>query len=394
MEGKDNFEELIISFLLEELNEEEETFVIERINSDEQSRQYFEEVKKTLKLVGIKDVFDKVNVDKEWNSFEQALVRKEHPVIFMNEAERFGNEIIKEIKLKRKARIFKSISLTAVAASVILAIGLGLSLFYHHQPARQMVSTSTEEKPAVTKPFIRHLTNRSHAMQHHILQDGTEVLLADNSELSFQEPFEPNKRDIWLKGKASFKVAKDKTKPFTVFSGDISTTALGTNFTITAFENSNRIIVSLHEGKVVVKSRKWANKEGSKAYYMLPGQELVFEKNKPSNQPRVSIVANGPVNEKSSVVNNNTNLSEDQPSIPKYGNGSWFMFNNQSLDNVFDQLSDMYEIEIRYNRKDISKMYFIGTFSKADSLESILKQIALLNNLVLNKENNKFIITK
>lgn len=75
----------------------------------------------------------------------------------------------------------------------------------------------------------------------------------------------------------------------------------------------------------------------------------------------------------------------DNPSVPKLGRGSWYMFNNQPLEQVFNQLEGMFNVDIAYTRKDISKIYFIGTFNTSDSLDDILKQISVLNNLKVTK---------
>ncbi len=70
------------------------------------------------------------------------------------------------------------------------------------------------------------------------------------------------------------------------------------------------------------------------------------------------------------------------------------MFNNQSLEQVFDQLKMLYNADIVYSKKDVYNLYFVGKFDKTDSLYTILNQIASLNNLKVSKKNNKFIITK
>lgn len=398
MEGKDKFEKLIISYLLGELNEEDESIVLEQINSDKQSRQLFEELRKTVTIVELRNTIDKVDIDKEWSSFEEARIRKEHPAIFSNEAERFGNEVIREVNLKRENRIFRTIAFTAIAASVMLAIGWGWSLLHQKAPVQSELATSktTEEAKPVVARITRHLKNTSATAKQFVLQDGSEVMLAANSELILPEPFDSDKRDIRLKGSAYFKVAKDKSKPFTVFSEGISTTALGTRFTVTAFESSNRIRVTLHEGKVVVKGVEQLKGKVKKDYYLAPGQEFVFDKNRPAAlAAKVINAASLPERERNTIEGYDRNeIAKDHPSIPKFNKGSWYMFNNQSLGHVFDQLQNMYKTEIIYNKEDVAKLYFIGTFSKTDSLEGVLRQILLLNNLKLTKENNRFIITK
>jgi hypothetical protein len=70
------------------------------------------------------------------------------------------------------------------------------------------------------------------------------------------------------------------------------------------------------------------------------------------------------------------------------------MFNNQPLAKVFDQLQDMYNVEIDYTAEEVRNKYFIGKFNRTDSLERILGQIATLNNLKVVKESGKFMIRK
>jgi hypothetical protein len=70
------------------------------------------------------------------------------------------------------------------------------------------------------------------------------------------------------------------------------------------------------------------------------------------------------------------------------------MFNNQSLAQVFDQLSVMFNVEIVYNKTDIQNIFFTGKYNRSDSLENILKEIAILHNLTITKKNNAFIINR
>jgi transmembrane sensor len=84
----------------------------------------------------------------------------------------------------------------------------------------------------------------------------------------------------------------------------------------------------------------------------------------------------------------------DHPSVPNLGKGSWYMFNNQPLEDVFKQLEDMFKVDIVYSKQDIAKSYFIGSFNIAESLDDVLKQIAIANNLKVTRKNNKVIISR
>jgi ferric-dicitrate binding protein FerR (iron transport regulator) len=274
---------------------------------------------------------------------------------------------------------------TAIAALLLLIIGLGWSVFQNKKPTEKVIAKNVQKIENTHSIFVRHEINNSGGLKQLILQDGTEIILFDKSEVSFQEPFTGNRRDISLKGKADFKVAKDKTRPFTVFSGDIATTVLGTKFTITAFQNMNDITVTLYEGRVVVKSAENVKRKLRKNYYLLPGQQLIYDKSKSIIKLRANKTGNSSKQNKS---------HKDNLSIPQYNKGSWFMFNNQPLGQVFDHLSIMYRVKIVYSKREVDNINFIGTFAQSDSLEHIIEQIAALNQLKVTKNNNRFIINK
>jgi len=87
------------------------------------------------------------------------------------------------------------------------------------------------------------------------LSDGTVVYLNANSKISYQEEFEPDQKIVHLSGEAFFQVAKDSLRPFTVLSGELSITALGTQFNVAAFPGEDVVKVNLLEGKVEVRDQ-------------------------------------------------------------------------------------------------------------------------------------------
>ncbi len=389
MQDKSKFDELLISYLSNELNQEDEAFVLEWINSDEQNRKYFEELNILWKLCGTKQAVDNINVNYEWKHFKQIIYDKQQEAYLLKEVESIADKVTKNERLKSKAVLYKIVVSTAIAALVMLMIGLSSGWFKNQKPPEQSLAGVTNEKSPSLKVFARHEKNTSSKQVHLKLQDGSEITLSDKSEVSFLEPFSGNRRDITLKGRAYFKVAKDKAKPFTVFSGDISTTALGTEFIVTAFESGKNIVVKLYQGKVVVNSSYTAKKKLKNEFYLLPGQEFIYDKVNMSGKVKIfRPISKVPSKDNSKAIEN------DNPSIPQLGSESWYMFNNQPLEQVFKQLEDLFNVEIVYSKKDISKIYFISTFRNSDSLDSILNQIGRLNNLKVTRKNDKFIITK
>jgi transmembrane sensor len=178
---------------------------------------------------------------------------------------------------------------------------------------------------------------------------------------------------VYLDGEASFEVVTEAAKPFEVYSGALATIVLGTSFTVNDFEQSPYIRVTLHTGKVLVRSP-------SHEVCLLPDQELWYNK--------------------SSMLATVRNLHRREGPTDKSMDGKmvrmpdWYMFNNQSLAQVLDQLSSLYEVRIHYSATDLRGLYFIGRFDRTDSLDDILQDIALLNGLTVRRDSSQYFVKK
>jgi hypothetical protein len=73
---------------------------------------------------------------------------------------------------------------------------------------------------------------------------------------------------------------------------------------------------------------------------------------------------------------------------------NWYMFNDQNLATVFDQLSAIYGTDIEYDDRSIQNMYFLGRLDRRDSLDKILLDLSLLNHLTVTHQGNKYHISK
>jgi ferric-dicitrate binding protein FerR (iron transport regulator) len=216
-----------------------------------------------------------------------------------------------------------------------------------------------------------------------VLPDSSWIVLSPNSTIQYNDLFQTNgKRMVYLRGEAYFKVAKDKTKPFVVYTGAISTMALGTSFTIHAYDNRNIISVFLHTGKVVVQSADSINKKLVKDMYLQPGEELFYNK--------ITFVASIYSQKGKKLYPAKKNITEKEIVYKP----DWYKFNDQQLSEVLDQLSFYYQVNIDYNEADINNCYITAQFSNHDSLNSILHDIALLNHLTIDKRNDQYIIRK
>lgn len=373
MEDNNQYDELLVRYLFNEETAAEKAFVENWLNTSEENRRYFNRLKKTWQLTEIKQDLDYItneaNLQEKWDRIEQHIAESEEVAY----------------RPTRKPVVYRMLIGTAVAASLILLIGLGFMLFNRNKPATPVVQNTEKKADSVTF-VVRHEVNTTGKEKRIQLADGSLIVLANNSEVSFREPF-VDKRAITLTGKGYFKVAHDTKKPFTVTSGDISTTALGTEFTITAFKNKNHIIIRLYQGKVVIKAIDKTNKRLKNDVYLLPGQEFVYGGR--------SLVKTFPVNNHSApeqIIQQE--LAGDNPTLPETTDKPYFMFNNQLLGNVLDDLAALYNVKIIYDKRDVQKIYFTRKYDRTDSLETILKEIGTIHHLTITKKDNAYIISR
>jgi len=380
MEENNQYDELLVRYLFNESTSEEKVFVENWLNSSEENRRYFNRLQKTWQLTSLRQeltyLADEANLEKKWDRLEQDITQPATQVQF--EAEYPG-----AVRQARKPVIYRAL---AIAASVLFVIGIGL-LFLRNNKPDTSVAQRTATKNDTLNFVVHHEVNTTGKEKSIQLADGSLIVLGDNSEVTYREPF-TDKRDITLTGKAYFKVAHDEKRPFTVTSGDVSTTVLGTEFSIAAFSNTSHIIIRLYEGKVVVRAVDKANKRMKNDIYLLPGQELVY--GGPAAVVRSFSLNNGAAPGR--VMHEE--LASDSPSLPEIQDRPYFMFNNELLGAVFDDLAALYQVKIIYSKRDVQNIYFTRKYNRTDSLEAILREIGTIHHLTITKSDNAYRISK
>lgn len=377
-----HFEELVEKYLKEALSAEEERQLATMLKVPENHLWLVAKIDEQFFDEGLQQVGDEIVQQQIFQGIQQQL--NEMPA----QQQQAVQETAMVVQMPWYSR--KMIRWVGVAASVILVISLGIIFLTKRKTVEQPVAVqnNTAQKVDSLQFVVRHEVNTTGREKRVQLPDGSLIVLANGGEVIYREPF-TTKRNITLIGKAYFKIARDTTKPFTVISGDISTTALGTEFTVTVLEKPKRVIVRLYEGKVVVKALGEANRKLKKDVYLLPGQAFVYDDKTTAG---VKTFKSNSTAAPEQIMNEE--LARDNPSLPQNREGSYFMFNNQSLAEVFDLLTKMYHVQIDYDKKDVQRMYFTSLYNSSASLENILKEIALLNDLTVTKKGDAYIITK
>lgn len=343
-------DELLTRYLANEATASEKALVEHWIALSGENSQYLDTLRQAWQLADARQtldyVLDEMNMDEKWAQFRQS-----------------GE---KRVSSKR------SLALLAAAAAICLLIVVSWQ-WIGKRPHTHMALSTTP----VLHDSLHHATNTTGAPMKLTMGDGTNIMLADQSALTWREPFTSN-RTISISGKAFFQVTKDDQHPFTVTSGDIATTVLGTGFEVNTLHD---IRVRLYTGKVMITSSNTGRMKNK--VYLSPGQEFIY-----GNQ----IIVRSFLQNAASVMRDN-HPAED-PYIANGEENNWYMFNNQSLEEVLNQLEALYKVKIIYNRSDIKDIYFTARYERTESLASILTRIAKLNNLKITDNDSVMIIRK
>lgn len=298
----------------------------------------------------------------EWDDTDDALISNEK-----------SEEMFAAIEKQAFAKSFriKWFKITSAAAVVFVLLGVGFFLLNKTEIAPILATNKAVRKNLVEVINWKSIVNYTSNNQSLNLPDGSIVKIFPGGELRYAIPFITTNREIYLKGKSFFQVAKDKKHPFIVYSKGVSTTALGTSFTITATEKDKFIKVELHTGKVWVKNISADKSILTFDKILLPGSELVY--NSIKHQVKVS---------------DKTMLAEELPKLNE------LTFKQASLKEVFDKLQEHYKIKIIYKAYDLDEISFTGTIELKRKADKVLEEITELNRLNQTKTTEGYLITK
>lgn len=188
------------------------------------------------------------------------------------------------------------------------------------------------------------------------LDDGSIVWLAPGSTLHYPAQFAGDKREVYLEGEAFFEVTKNTRQPFLVYYNDIVTKVLGTSFKINTNGSTGNIEVAVRTGKVQVYENEMLTERRSTgiAVIVTPNQKAIYKKENRHFET--------------------TLVDEPQSIIADAGAGgdfskeavSSFVFEQEKLLHVFNQVEKSYGIEIVTENAAINDCVFTGDVSSND----------------------------
>ena len=179
------------------------------------------------------------------------------------------------------------------------------------------------------------------------LPDGSKVHLNSDTELKYPTEFVDGfPRKVYVKGEAYFDVKYNKQSPFIVVADYIEVRNYGTEYNVNN-RNSDRIATTLVEGSISISDTK-----KPKEFFIKPNQQAVVVK----EERKVKI----------SNVNVNQYLG--------WRNGL-FIFENESLENIINELHLEYNIAFTTSNKAKLNQRFTSYIPRYENFEEVLKVI-------------------
>lgn len=164
--------------------------------------------------------------------------------------------------------------LSAVAAAVLLLLLAGV---YAWQRPGLLPSTQAVAQRVSQPEDTVQIQNRTTRPRKIILKDGSLVLLAPHSQLSYSKIFGSKNRQVYLQGAATFDVRRDPARPFTVHTGNLVTQVLGTSFTVTSSADAIEVLVT-HGRVSVYEDVAEKSAAGRNGVILSPNQKITFDK--------------------------------------------------------------------------------------------------------------------
>jgi len=221
--------------------------------------------------------------------------------------------------------------------------------------------TSQGRLPKATALAFRWdtLANNGNNIKLVSLSDGSKVWLAPHTSLAYSYHYNDTSRELWLNGEAYFEVAQDNKRPFSVHTGKLTTTALGTAFNIaTGNRADGSIEVSLVEGKVAVKAV-------TSSWILNPGEMLSYHQETLSTKPQ----------------------RFDVREVLDWRQGK-LVFNGVALEDAFMKLQSRFGCRIETDGTVPVKKKISGVFPAGQPLERILDALQYVHGFTITKKSD------
>lgn len=198
-----------------------------------------------------------------------------------------------------------------------------------------------------------------------ILPDGSTIQLNAGTVFSYPKHFPGRTRPISLsKGEAFFQVVSDPSRPFTVTTGKLQTTVLGTSFDIRSYEQEKEVRIALLTGKINI-----TEKGGNPPVLLQPHQLLRL--NRYTDTPQ-------------------TDSFENKDDVAAWAEGA-LNLKDASFEDIAFEIGNKYNVGL-INNSDKHRWSYTGLF-RNESLQEVIETICQTEHLSYTFRDNEILIT-
>lgn len=191
-----------------------------------------------------------------------------------------------------------------------------------------------------------HHTNLTATTETLEMPDGSEIILAANSSISYKLNWLGNfDREINFNGRAFFHITKNPEQPFSVNTENLKVTVLGTQFTVNEIGENTQVVLT--EGRVRLQSK-------------------VIEEHIELNQPGDQVIVNN-----QSVIKHN----RVDPALYAAWKEEKLYFNNCTVSEIVNLLEDSYNVQVDLSTENMLNRKLFGS-APSDDPQLIIKALS------------------
>lgn len=313
---------------------------------------------------------DNIKIQDDFKKLEQDLLSKWEEVIKSEEKcenlDKSLTDATSRINLyekisKRRTMRRDILTKCAIAASILLIASALLKYSLHINSYNDAVKTilSSNKTLSLYAPTGETATIT--------LSDSTTVILNSGSQLIYPEVFDSSSRELHLMGEAYFSVAKDKSRPFIVCTPYMKVKALGTSFTVKAYQKDETESATLLSGSIEVTP----NNSSIESKTLVPDEQLVL-----SHDGKYYAVFN---------VNSKHDASWIEGKM---------IFENVTFEDVINRLECQFGVVIYYNKSLYSTQRVVAKFIHDESLTDILNTLKDVFDFEYSFNENRYMLYK
>ncbi|WP_162613786.1 MULTISPECIES: FecR family protein [unclassified Butyricimonas] len=263
--------------------------------------------------------------------------------------------------------------IVAGSSRAILAWGEGKTVYLEHDVVRgELDSTVIANRDTLNylrdtsrgqdKPDIHTLTIPRGGEFFVNLADGTKVWLNADSELKYPTRFTGTERVVYLKGEAYFQVTYNAKQPFIVMSEGQTIRVLGTSFAVRNYENEERVLTTLEEGRVRVSA-------GEQNVELRPGNQAV-------------------------LTDGRLDVKEVNTSEYTAWHKGKYVFVDKPLGEIMSTLSRWYDMTVFYTSADLENIQFTGELVRYADIRELLNKFEVLEKVKFDIKNKTLIVNR